>query len=275
MKNLVLAIVSLAIFSCKREDFNIINLNNNKISVLGHGGMGSGNIYPMNSYESILKCLSEGADGSEIDVQMTKDSVLVAFHDVDLSEDTDYEGLIHSFTWNELKDAQYIQTPYGKYALISLNDLFSNLEQPENYQFTFDCKLYPNSNDLESYYESFTKALITIISKYNLEQKVLIESQSPEFLNLIKNKNSSCKLFIYPSDFESGFSDAIELDLYGITISNDKISKEQVKTAHDNDLRIALWSVHSANENISAINKNPDFIQTDKVKHLVDVLNDQ
>lgn len=261
--------------SCRREDFNIINLNNNKISVLGHGGMGSGNIYPMNSYESILKCLSEGTNGSEIDVQMTKDSVLVAFHDLDLSEDTDHEGLIHSFTWKELKDAQYIQTPYGKYALISLDDLFSNLERPDSYQFTFDCKLYPNTNDLKGYYETFTKALVTTINKYKLEEKALIESQSPEFLTIIKNINSSCKLFIYPSDFESGFSVATDLNLYGITISNDKITKEQVQAAHNSNLRVALWSVHSPNENVSAIKKNPDFIQTDKVKHLVKLLNDQ
>lgn len=35
---------------------------------------------------------------------------------------------------------------------------------------------------------------------------------------------------------------------------------------------IAVFNVHSKNKNIEAIEKNVDFIQSDKVKHLIKTL---
>ena len=109
---------------------NILNLNNNRISALGHGGMGIGYTYPMNSFESILNCLNLGADGTEIDVQMTKDSVLVAFHDKSLEHSTNVSGQIFSKKWNEISDAVYKDPPYTNYRLITLDELFSNISNP-------------------------------------------------------------------------------------------------------------------------------------------------
>ena len=48
--------------------------------------------------------------------------------------------------------------------------------------------------------------------------------------------------------------------------------EEQIKIAHDNKLLVAIWNTHSASDNIEAINKNPDFTQTDKVKNLIKLL---
>ena len=42
--------------------------------------MGITSQFPINTFESINSALALGADGSEVDIQMTKDSVLVLFH---------------------------------------------------------------------------------------------------------------------------------------------------------------------------------------------------
>lgn len=127
--------------SCKKEKFDIENLNGNKILALGHGGMGLGDTYPMDSAESILHCLNLGMDGTEFDVQMTADSVLVAYHDSELSQSTNLKGTINSLNWSEVKNAHYKETLYLNYTIISLDQLFSNLPNPQQYKFTFDCKL--------------------------------------------------------------------------------------------------------------------------------------
>ena len=49
--------------------------------------------YPINSYESFEPCFRIGAEGSEMDVQMTKDSVLVLFHDAKLEDGTLCKGI--------------------------------------------------------------------------------------------------------------------------------------------------------------------------------------
>lgn len=267
-KHLTYTMFLLFIFiSCSKEDLTI----NNDIIVLGHGGMGIGQTYPMNSYESILKCLNSRTDGTEIDIQMTKDSVLVAYHSSDLSGQTNLSGTINDFNWSEIKNAHYVSTPYLNYSILSLNQLFANVENLKDYKFTFDCKLYKKRNTV-NFQEAYINSLAKIIDKYDLKSNVYIESQDTSFLIKLKERDPDYKLFIYPSSFHEGFNIALELDLYGITISTKKVSRKQIEKAHSNNLKIAIWNTHSKNKNIEGVNKGPDFIQTDKVKHLVNLL---
>ena len=62
------------------------------------------------------------------------------------------------------------------------------------------------------------------------------------------------------------------MNLYGITISTDIISKEQIEIAHAKNLRVAIWGLYTENDNIEGIRKNPDYMQTDKVEDLLDLL---
>jgi len=257
------------LMSCTNETYIIDNLYDNKIKVIGHGGMGFASIYPMNSYESIIKCLSLGADGVELDIQMTKDSVLVLFHNQDLSQGTNLNGNISTLLWNEIKDGRFIEMPYLNYGIISLDELFSSIENLHNYYYTLDCKLGKNE---ETYLHTFMHALIQIIEKYELKEKIYIESYSELFLSKLKEKRPEYKLFIYPPTFENGLKTAIDFNLYGIVISTAKITKEQIQQAHNQGVRVALWDIQSKCENKNAIEKNPDIIQTDNPAHLVKIL---
>lgn len=271
-KQLYFLILFLSLISCRKKEISITNLNGNKITVLGHGGMGIDSNYPMNSYEGILKCLNLEADGTEFDVQMTMDSVLVLYHSEDLSDETNIKGKVHSMNWSDVKKARYNEIPYLQYSIISLDQLFESLGDIKKYQFTFDCKLYTSSIDLNQYYKSYINAISRIIQKYQLQDKIYIESSTKEFLTMFKNNQSNLKLFINPPDFETGLSISLTEGFYGITISNRNITKEQIKIAHDNQIHIAVWNVHSKSDNIEAVKKNPDFIQTDNVKSLVRLL---
>ena len=272
MRNTGIYILFLMVISisCNKDDFRINNLDG-KITILGHGGMGITSTYPIDTYESIIKCLNSGADGTELDIQMTKDSVLVAFHDHDLSDQTNLSGVINDYNWNEIKDAFYTSTPYLNYSILSLDSLFSHINDLSKYLFTFDCKLYSN-DDPENFKQTFANAISKLISKYNLENNVFIESQDKNFLLKLKKINPEYKLYIYPSSFQEGLETATSIGLYGITISTKIITKEQIQIAHENNLHITIWGIHTVNKNKEAILKNPDHIQTDKVKHLVKLL---
>jgi len=271
MKNIIaLFTILFVLSSCQKEDFEIINLSNNKIIVLGHGGMGIGHTYPMNCFESILNCLSLGADGTEIDVQMTKDSVLVAFHDEFLENSTNISGKIFNKTWNEISNATYNDPPYTNYKLLTLDNLFSNIANPTEYIFFFDCKNFnPNTSSL--YLNTFNNALIKLIDKYYLTNNVYIEFKRKDLIKSLLDKRPDLKIFIY-SDFDTALITANEFQLQGIATSVDNISKEQVLKAHSEGFMIAVFNTHSYNRNIEAIEKNVDFIQSDKVKHLIKIL---
>lgn len=268
---LILAGTCITIMSCKKKSFTIDNLNGGKISKLGHGGMGIYSAYPLNCYESVKKSLELGADGTEFDIQMTSDSVLVLFHDDNLSKKTNLSGLVNDHTWEEINKGYYTTIPLTKYQIVSLEDVFSKTGSVSKYTFTLDCKLH-SSNDPVLYKQQFANAITRILSEHNLGESICIESTDEGFLQLLKQKNQFLKLFIYPSSFEDGLEAATRLGLYGITISNDNITKDQVKNAHDHNLRVAVWNTQQNKDNINAIEKSPDYIQTDKLRHLLRVL---
>lgn len=268
---LISGAVCTILVSCKRKAFTIDNLNGGKISRLGHGGMGIYSTYPLNCYESVKKSLEIGADGTEFDVQMTSDSVLVLFHDENLTQKTNLTDYVNDHTWEELNTAYYNTVPLMKYQVVSLDEAFSKTGSVSDYTFTFDCKLH-SSNDPLLYKQQFANAIIRLLSEYNLSESICIESTDEQFLQILKQKNQFLKLFIYPSSFEDGLETAARLNLYGITISNDNITKDQVKSAHDHNLRVAVWNTQQNKDNIHAIEKSPDYIQTDRLRHLLRIL---
>ena len=190
MKTKLIVILFIFCFlSCRKKDFDIENLNGNKITAMGHAGMGTDYSYPMNSREAILYCLNLGMDGSEFDVQLTNDSVLVAFHDKNLSPNTTLSGVINSLNWSEIQKGRYVQIPYSNYSITSLEDLFSNIPNIHQYTYTFDCKLVTEKDKLQ-FKASFMNAVINIIEKYQLENHVCIESQDEGFLHWFKDRKS-------------------------------------------------------------------------------------
>lgn len=270
-----ISILFTILTSCKSESFEIENLNGNKIDALGHAGMGVTDIYPSNSAESILNCLNLGATGSEMDIQMTSDGILVLYHDETLDQKTDLQGTIYSQTWEEIKDARYDEMPYSNYKIARLSDLIENIDHPEDYIFTLDIKLYPDPINFEVQFDEFTDAIIALFNEYNLHSHVYIESQSTQFLSLLQSKASNIDLYYYPQTFQDGLSSALSLNLKGISISTFSITKEEIRQAHDAGVFVTIWNLKSKDDNVDAIQKNPDMIQTDKVKYLVDILSEQ
>ena len=257
--------------SCKKDVqiYKVTNLNGNEISVFGHAGMGISFKYPIDTYESIEPVLRIGADGSEMDLQMTKDSVLVVFHAIHLEDMTPcVSGTINDKLWNEISGC-HIASPFSSSInIISFNQLMDRLtasgKNIHNYIFTFDCKLYTNNTNSKTFINQYANAILKAINDFNLQNNVFIESQDTSFLHLLQTKQSGLKLFIYPTDFESGFQIATSMHLFGITTHVDHITEAQIKQAHDNGVRVTLWGISAASQNVNAILKNPDFIQTDK-----------
>lgn len=256
----VLILVTFFLNSCKKEvDFNIDNMDN-KVLILGHGGMGISNLYPMNSGESIMNCINVGANGTEMDIQMTKDSVLVAFHDEILEINTDGRGAVIDHTWAELQKLHYTAAPYAKYSIVSLDNLFGHLENLHQLTFSFDNKLYID----EASTLVFMRAVIRLLEKYQMESNVFIESYDARFLAAFKTLKDY-KYFINPVNFEDGLALADSLGLYGMVMDSNNITAEQISLAHQHGKYIQVWGPLTRNENIESIRKNPDAIQTNNI----------
>ena len=99
--------------------------------------------FPENSLEAIQSSIDMGVDMLEIDVQRTKDGVLMLMHDHDLNRMTNGTGNIADTTWGEisklnLKDHQGNMTPYKvaklEDALLLCKDrIMINLDKADRY----------------------------------------------------------------------------------------------------------------------------------------------
>jgi glycerophosphoryl diester phosphodiesterase len=198
--------------------------------------------------------------------------VLVAFHNKYLEESTQLNGRINDYNWEEIKGAYYTSIPFLNYPVITLDELFSRLPSDNPYTFSFDVKLFNGNEKVKLYNKRFLNAIIRLVIKYDMEDRVFIESVDMDFLKMVKKKKPAYSLFFYPPSFEIGLENAKKSNLSGLSISSDKITNEQVKMAHDDSLFVIIWSVKSSQENREAIQKNPDIIQTDKLENLIDLL---
>lgn len=267
MKRSLLIVFAFCIllFSCAKDDYDIENLYN-KIFILGHGGMGVGKAqYPLDSYEGIQKALSMGADGSEIDIQLTKDSVLVCFHDHYLEDATLETGEIYTKYWDEIKNSVYKGDPYATYKIFSLDWMFS-VTNDTIHKFTFDIK-FTNPDQSAASRDIFQRALIRLIEKYHLAKNVTIESPSVDFLTSFKLKKPGYNLFIY-TDFDSALQTAKDLGLKGLTVKADEVTADQVSEAHKAGIMVAVFSTTHRNHD-EVIKKNVDIIQTDDLEDLL------
>lgn len=273
MKYVLIFIMLTGCFACQKQDFEITNLSGEKIIALGHGGMGFSSTYPTNTFESIRQCLSLGLNGSEIDVQLTKDNVLVAFHDEKLEDKTNMKGFIHEYTWLELQDAYYTHLPYLDYRIVSLDQVFSSLSNPSDFQFMFDCKFFASQPISEDFRNAYMDAIIQLVEKFNMEEKLFIESSYELFLSEFKQRKPNYLFFFSGSTFDFVLQRAIDLNLTGINIDYKNISNEQVEQAHQANKKVSVSFVHYHSDNINAIKKRVDIIQSDAPRSLVRLLN--
>ncbi|MCM1451846.1 MAG: glycerophosphodiester phosphodiesterase family protein [Clostridium sp.] len=61
-----------------------------------------------NSLQAYQRCIDAGIDGIEIDLKMTKDSVLIIMHDETLDRTTTAKGKVSDYTWDELKECNLV-----------------------------------------------------------------------------------------------------------------------------------------------------------------------
>lgn len=269
MKNLIIISIILVSFTSCKKEVSVSNLNGNSIGCFGHAGMGSKSFYPANTLQSFESCLNRGADGTEMDIQVTKDGVLVIYHNNNLSSATQCGGVIRDLNWEEINSCRFSKSLLNNFDVISFDEFFGTIRNPYKYTFTFDCKLTEGSGDNDEYYKIFSSAIVSTIKKYGIQENVLIENSDPGFLNLIKAQNNLLKLFVLGDDFEKDLNIVTQNRFYGISCDNNAISIEQIQKAHENNVRITIYGVQTNKQNYDAISKQPDFIQTDDLDYVL------
>ncbi len=98
---------SLLNLQCERKKYTGDNYFGGEVIILGHTGMGESYTLPGNTYEAVIPLIGIGADGAEVDIQLTRDTVLVLFHDHFMNDITSCTGRVYEKDWVEIKQCKY------------------------------------------------------------------------------------------------------------------------------------------------------------------------
>ncbi len=188
----VLAIVlSLLQNSCTKG--NTVKPN---IKVLGHAGISLHRdraIFPANSFESIKYAIDIlDADGVEVDVQMTKDSILVLYHDKFLDFSTNFSGCVSQYTYNEIKEANIDNT---NYKMIALEPILKYVESRDKTVY-LDVKSYDycqgENISITEFIHGFNQAKSKLTESFI--QNIILSNESAQFLNQINHPNKCLEI---------------------------------------------------------------------------------
>ncbi|MET3696276.1 glycerophosphoryl diester phosphodiesterase [Bacillus oleivorans] len=130
---------------------------------------GSSKSEPENTMPAFKQALKDGADGIELDVQLTKDGQVVVIHDEKVDRTTNGKGYVKDYSLYDLQKLHVHNQTLHKVAIPTLievfewlngNDLIVNIELKNG--------VIP--------YESLEEKVIQLIRLYRCEQRVILSS---------------------------------------------------------------------------------------------------
>ena len=227
--------------------------------IIAHRGYHKGGI-PENSIQALTKAQEYGFYGSEVDVWITTDQVLVCNHD----------GVLSNM---KLQDCTYDQVKNLK---------LSNGESLPTFEATLDqlAKCEKTRLVLEFKTHSTTERNIAVVDK----AMEMIESKGlKHMIDYIAFDYEICKRIVaeYPDatvgylngdkDPSKVYADGINCIDYSFSVMNTKLS--WIQQAHDLGMEVNVWTVNSDNDMMLWMSRGVDYITTDNPDRLQEIIN--
>jgi len=257
--NLYLSILFLFYSIC------ISSAQNNTIITAHRGGAAYA---PENSLKAIANALQTNAQRIELDVRMTKDSVLVLMHDRKINRTTNGHGKLKKLNYNELQDF-FLKTDTGVTTekVPSLEEAYNLVNKKK----TLVLEIKKHSGNASGIEEK----IIGFIQEHNCYDVCIIHSFCDRVLNKINNLDSNIrlsKLFIYKPIFLPIIID------YGIRFKTIKsysfvedfginkcfASRFIIRRIHRQGKKIHVWTPDNPKKIRRLLNKGVDGIITNK-----------
>lgn len=148
--------------------FSLVFVITSGFTVVGHRG--DPIKYPEETIQADNSAFNSGADYVELDLQLSKDGVLVISHDDDLYRVTHTHAIVSQNNFETLKQLRYDNGEH----VMSLNELFEHYKNKPNAKFVLETKI---DHGLNPSYELEDK-IAQIVKKYHMQKRIMIHSFS-------------------------------------------------------------------------------------------------
>lgn len=213
--------------------------------------------YPENTMLAFKKAIETGADGIELDVQLTKDGEVVIIHDETIDRTTNGKGLVVEYTYEELAkfDASYIFT--GQYGFNKIPKLREYFEFVKDFDIVTNIELKTGINE----YLGIEEKVWELIKEFGLEKRIIISSFNHFSVMRMKKIAPNLKYGFLSEDWiiDAGkYTYNQGVKCYHPRFNN--LIPEVVEELKSYGLEINTWTVNKEEDIKDMINKGIDVV---------------
>ncbi len=212
---------------------------------IGHRGARA--YEPENTLRSFKKAVEMGVDAVELDVRKTKDGQLVVIHDADVKKTTDGKGLVSELTLKEIKE---FSAEKGE-KIPTLKEALDFLDKK--------AKII-----IELKEAGIEMQVLDIVRENGLQKNVIIVSFIEDALRKVRNLDKEVETGLIYVKHKNPVKAALDLEASYLLPLYRFTHTANVKKAHDNNLRIIVWTINKPEEVDEYMKKGVDGIASDK-----------
>lgn len=207
-------------------------------AITAHRGLSSA--APENTLSALQAAIEAMADYAEIDVQETRDGVVVLLHDYSLKRTTGVRQYIWNVDYEELSGFDCGGWFSGEYAGERIPTLEQALELCKG-KIRLNIEIKDSSAN-----QALEDKVVALIEQYEFENQCVITSTSLDTLEKVKQKNDRIKTGYIMSVAYGNFYEKEHVDFF--SMKSAFVDAEVVSKAHSLGKEVHVWTVNSRNE---------------------------
>ncbi|MGG1639146.1 glycerophosphoryl diester phosphodiesterase membrane domain-containing protein [Paenibacillus sp. NRS-1760] len=249
--SILAAYLALALFVSYAANDQLVYV---KWSVLLSAHRGDTLVAPENSLEAIRSSVAQSIDAVEIDVQMTKDGVVVLNHDYNLQRMAGVPKRVSELDYEEIARLNIAKAGGEPDEIVRIPMLSEVLgEVLGKSKLIIDLKPYGSGEQLAEH-------VVALIEQFDMVQDCYIQSFDRSTLQHIRSLNPEIKIgqILY---FALGDLSLLDVDFY--TIEQIMLTEQLVERAHKKGREVWVWTVNSERNLKEVLKFEIDGIITD------------
>jgi len=212
---------------------------------IGHRGARA--YEPENTLRSFRKAIELGVDAVELDVRRTKDGKVVVIHDAKVDKTTNGKGSVSELTLNEIKQ---LVTEKGE-KVPTLEEALDFLDRK--------VKIL-----MELKETGFEKEVLRQIRERGLENNVVIVSFLEDALSKVREMDEEVETGLIYVRHKNPIKAALDLKASYLLPLYRFTHTANVKRAHENGLKVIVWTINKPEDVPQYIKKGVDGIASDR-----------
>lgn len=236
---------------------------NNNTQVIAHRGDSSN--APENTIPAFENAINDGADYIELDVQESKDNIVVVTHDSNFKRCTGENKNVWEMNYNEIEKLN-TNEKFDNNQTVKIPTLDEVLKFSQGkVKVLIELKVNKHDDDIAS-------KTLEVIKNNNAENEVMIQSSSYEELKKVKEINPNIKCGYIMQIAIGNYKSLPDADFFSIV--SDSISEKAVKQAHKEGKQIFAWTVDEDDDIEKMLSYKIDGIITNKVPEVKNKINE-